>query len=148
MWFTNHRNWSIGRITTAGVVSNYTADTIAGPQAIASGPDGALWFIDTGGGFYSPSIGRITTAGMVKAFSLPSGDHPYDIVAGPDNALWFTQTYEGNGIGRISTGGTVTHYADTGSPVSAVEMALGSDGALWFTTFDNDIGRITTKVTP
>ena len=55
MWFTNSGNNSIGRISTAGVVSNYTDPSISGPQRIAAGPDGALWFTD-----YFYSIGRIT----------------------------------------------------------------------------------------
>ena len=38
------RNNSIGRITTTGVVTNYTGTGITGPRAITAGPDGALWF--------------------------------------------------------------------------------------------------------
>ena len=38
------RNNSIGRITTAGTVTNYTDPSISDPVGIAVGPDGALWF--------------------------------------------------------------------------------------------------------
>ena len=55
---------SIGRITTGGVVSNYTATGIDGPNAITAGPDGALWFTNAYGG----TIGRITTSGSVSHF--------------------------------------------------------------------------------
>jgi hypothetical protein len=51
---------------------------------------------------------------------------------------------EGNKIGRITTGGTITEFA-VPTPDSAVQdIAAGPDGALWFTEFDaNRIGRIT-----
>ena len=144
LWFTNHQSWTIGRITTTGVVSIYTGDGVTGPQAIAAGPDGALWFVNTQ---YFPSIGRITTAGKVTAnYPLTSGYYPYYLVAGPDKALWFGD-YETNSIGRISTTGTITHYNAAGI-AGPVAIARGSDGALWFTLFDNGIGRITTNVTP
>ena len=44
LWFTNAGNNSIGRITTAGVVTNYTGTGIDEPTSITTGPDGALWF--------------------------------------------------------------------------------------------------------
>ena len=59
-----HGNNSIGRITTAGVVTNYTGTGISGPAGIAAGPDGALWFTN----YSNNSIGRITTAGVVTNY--------------------------------------------------------------------------------
>ena len=44
LWFTNLNNNTIGRITTAGVVSSYTGTGVDAPQSITTGPDGALWF--------------------------------------------------------------------------------------------------------
>src|SRR5207302_2167281 len=58
LWFTNSGNSSIGRITTAGTVTNYTGPGISQPVGIAAGPDGALWFTNPG----NSSIARITTA--------------------------------------------------------------------------------------
>ena len=40
-------NSSIGRITTAGTVTNYTGPGISHPIGIAAGPDGALWFTNS-----------------------------------------------------------------------------------------------------
>jgi virginiamycin B lyase len=54
--FTTHGIYSIGRITTAGVVSNYTGTGIDGPAGITTGPDGAMWFTNYDNG----SIGRVT----------------------------------------------------------------------------------------
>lgn len=89
LWFTNGANFnvsslalepgSIGRITTAGAVTNYTDPSISDPSSITSGPDGALWFTDGEDlPFFVPgsvslstaasSIGRITTAGVVTSY--------------------------------------------------------------------------------
>jgi streptogramin lyase len=63
-------NNSIGRITTSGVVSNYTDTSISNPRWIAAGPDGALWFTN-----YAPSnsIGRISCAPrLIRQRSSPA----------------------------------------------------------------------------
>ena len=78
LWFTNVVSNSIGRITTAGVVSNYTGPGINDPEGITVGPDGALWFTNWGNG----SIGTITTAGVVSNFTDPSISFPEGIVEG------------------------------------------------------------------
>jgi streptogramin lyase len=59
LWFTQNVNNTIGRITTTGTITTYTATGISDPTGIAAGPDGAMWFTSyaTSGG----SIGRITT---------------------------------------------------------------------------------------
>ena len=61
LWFTNAGNNSIGRITTAGVVTNYTGTGINEPRGITAGPDGALWFSN-----YYNSVGRITTPAKIN----------------------------------------------------------------------------------
>ena len=59
-----------------------------------------------------------------------------------------TATNIGNSsIGRITTTGTVTNYADP-SISEPIGIAAGPDGALWFTNIgNNSIGRITTAGT-
>jgi virginiamycin B lyase len=56
LWFTSGNN-TIGRITSTGKVTTYTAPGINTPQGITAGPDRALWFTSSG----NNSIGRITT---------------------------------------------------------------------------------------
>jgi Putative Ig domain len=74
LWFTNSFNCyrcpldSLGRITTGGVVTNYTGTGISNPDGITAGPDGALWFTNFG----SNSIGRITTDLAITTSSLPN----------------------------------------------------------------------------
>ena len=141
LWFTNYGNSSIGRITTGGVVTNYTDPSISYPYAITAGSDGALWFSNYG----NDSIGRITTAGVVTSYTDPSVIDPFDITAGPDGALWFTDYYGSSSIGRITTAGVITSYTDP-SVVDPYGITAGPDGALWFTNHysSSSIGRITT----
>ena len=142
-------NDSIGRITPAGVVSNFTDPTINAPQGIAAGPDGSLWF--TNSNAVTSSIGRITTAGVVSNFTDPSINNPWGIAAGPDGNLWFTNLL-GDSIGRITTAGVVSNFTDP-SINNPWGIAAGPDGNLWFAVDSGDggaglsvddlIGRIT-----
>jgi streptogramin lyase len=138
LWFTNHDNDSIGRITTGGTVTNFTDPSISQPTGITAGPDGALWFVQN-----NNSIGRITTSGSVSNFTDPSIFAPSGITVGPDGALWFTNGSAAS-IGRITTDGTVTSYTDP-SIFTPTGITAGPDGALWFANrSSNSIGRITT----
>ena len=86
LWFTNGGSNSIGRITAAGKITNYTGADIYDPVGLTAGPDGALWF--TNG--LNNSIGRITTAGKVTTYPASGIYGSEAIVVGPDGALWFT----------------------------------------------------------
>jgi streptogramin lyase len=119
------------------------------PTGITAGPDGALWFVETGANINK--IGRITTAGAITEYPLsnPNGFVPGStgsgITAGPDGALWFTEL---NKIGRITTTGAITEFsipAGTGFGFPG-RITVGSDGSLWFTELGPfvAIGRITT----
>lgn len=128
-------------------IGSYSLPTaLSYPNAIAAGPDGALWFTE----FYAGKIGRITTAGAISEYPLPAGSaDPAWIVAGADGALWFTENGTGAGkIGRITTSGVITDFpvpAGFGAPSG---IANGPDGALWFAENGQlgvpAIGRITT----
>jgi len=121
-----------------GGVTNFTGTGISGPDGIAWGPDGNLWFTNE----TNNSIGSITTTGTTSQYQSTAIDQPTGIVAGPDGALWFTDD-AGDTIGRITTSGVVTtHPLPTGEGPSAI--ATGPDGNLWFTdSTGNTIGRIT-----
>ena len=109
------------------------------PEAMTTGPDGALWFTQPG----VARIGRLTAAGAYSAF--PVADVPGDkngIAAGADGALWFSQT---DRIGRITTSGDVRSY-DLPGTAKPGRIVAGPDSALWFIeTNRGAIGRITTK---
>ena len=172
LWFINDRATpgsfpatilavSIGRITTAGVITEFPITTPgAYPSDITSGLDGALWYTEnTSSG---PMIGRITTAGVITDFPAgsigvtPDNQWIDSITAGPDGALWFTEASHPDGspfhaigsIGRITTAGALSLF-----PVPSIpsDIAAGPDGALWYTAHSglssplkSTIGRITT----
>ena len=146
LWFTDQGTNAIGRITTAGDVTEYTDpnSTISSPYDITKGPDNALWFTNWGNG----SIGRIDpTSHVITNYPDSTVSEPYGITAGSDGALWFTNVGN-NSIGRIDpTSHVITNYTDSinNTIASPYEIAAGSDGALWFANYSGDsIGRITT----
>jgi streptogramin lyase len=131
----------------ASVVTEYPVPTAnSGPEGIAAGTDGALWFTEAG----PPQIGRITTAAAITEYStnLTAASNPRGIAAGSDGAMWFTE-YVGAKIGRIASDGTITEYSTNLTGGSGpTGIAAGSDGAMWFTEYNgNRIGRIATNGT-
>ena len=140
IWFTEFTASKIGRITTAGVVTEFPLPTASNPQFIAAGADGNLWFPEATGN----KIGRITTAGVIDEFPvLTPNSGLVGIAAGPDGNLWFVEG-SANKIGRITTAGGVMEFPIPTAGVP-LQIAAGPDGNLWFTEFTgNKIGRITT----
>jgi streptogramin lyase len=112
VWFTERAlaapSGRIGRITTAGTVTNYPLPSNGHPLTIAAGPDGALWFTESPGN----RIGRIDpTTGAVSEYAVPTVQSaPWEIAAGPDGNLWFTELL-GNKIGRVTTDGAITEFS-------------------------------------
>jgi virginiamycin B lyase len=83
LWFAEEAASQIGRITIAGVITEFPIPTPCcntSPIGITTGPDGALWFTE----YTNGSIGRITTAGVITVF--PDGGGPFGITTGPDGA--------------------------------------------------------------
>jgi virginiamycin B lyase len=142
LWFTEDNCNQIGRVTTAGTITEFPVPTsFASPLGIVAGPDGALWFTESSGN----KIGRITTAGTITEFNIPTANSlPWSIALGSDGALWFTEN-QGNKIGRITTAGNITEFTIPTFSSTPIGLTAGPDGALWFTELErNKIGRITT----
>ncbi|HLG99597.1 MAG TPA: hypothetical protein VKX49_25035 [Bryobacteraceae bacterium] len=144
LWFTQPLWYSIGRITTAGVLTEYRT-TVRGQTSITPGPDGALWFTESSiAGTYANAVGRITVSGVITEYQLPTANSaPLAITAGPDGALWFVES-SGNKIGRITTSGAITEFPLPTAGSYPESITAGPDGALWFTEGGSGkIGRIT-----
>lgn len=147
-WFAEEHAGKIGKVTTAGVVTE--TPTLTGssePIEIATGPDGAFWFTEYASAVNS--IGRITSGGVMTAeYGTPtSGSGPTGITSGPDGAMWFTESCVDR-IGRITTDGS--EIADYPLNVGAhpYDIVTGPDNALYFTEDGLDkIGRIMTTGT-
>ena len=118
-----------------------------GGNAIASGPDGNMWFTNNA----NNSIGRITPSGAVTYFAEPTtsasastgGPRLFAIAAGPDGNLWFTSFYA-NLVGKITPAGVITTYPVPTANAMPMGITAGLDGNIWF-VLDNasGIGRIT-----
>lgn len=154
LWFTGIPG-EIGRITTAGVVTEFdlpavppppgsspgTASTLAKATAIVAGPDGALWFTGVPG-----EIGRISASGVVTEYAAPdvmpgTQATPTSITVGSDGALWFG---EKGAIGRVTTAGNMQQFPLDNSGATVEDITAGPDGALWSTGIAGEVGRITT----
>ena len=146
LWFTEYTGGKIGRITTAGSITEYpvtpvTGEPASGPLGITNGPDGALWFVDHVG----RAIGRITTSGVITEFAnnFPGRANGMSIVTGPDGAIYFGIGYAE--LGRITTKGTmqtfgIPSFVKTGSELS--KLIIGPDGNIWYADGNgNSIGK-------
>ncbi|HEV2112736.1 MAG TPA: hypothetical protein VGR50_01230, partial [Terriglobales bacterium] len=105
MWFTERSRNAIGRITSAGTVTEFPVPGALDLAHITSGPGGLLWFTDDSASF----IGSISTGGVINtypanftytygSYSYTYAAYPDDITVGPDGALYFTSYYY---IGRF-----------------------------------------------
>jgi streptogramin lyase len=71
LWFAEQLGSKIGRITTAGVITEHPVPTAAEPLGITAGADGALWFTL----FDIPGvIGRMSTVGASTEYTVPTVD--------------------------------------------------------------------------
>ncbi len=115
------------------------------PGGITVGPDGAIWFVETG----ANQIGRITSDGKITEYAVPTAHaiNPYQgfLTVGPDGAIWFNEELV-NKLGRITMKGSVKEYQlppDTGGIRALVSMPHQQ---LWLTAADtNKIMQMTTK---
>src|ERR1700722_6464244 len=80
----------------------------AKPYIIVVGPDGALWFCESG----TAKIGRLDqSTGRFTEFATPTeSSRPIGIIPGPDGNLWFCEN-AANQIGRITPQGAFSEFA-------------------------------------
>jgi len=147
LYFTEYDGNKIARITTAGVVTEFTIPGPASyPSYIVSGPDGALWFTQVG----TNQIGRMTTAGVFSETTIPTASSsPSGIGVGPDLALWFLEESGlANKVGRITTAGVVTNeFVVPTANSGLMTIVTGADGNLWFTENNNSANKVA-RMTP
>src|SRR5229473_1907380 len=108
LWFTEFWSNRIGRMTPAGVLTEYPlggsqSDQLQ-PFEIVAGPDGNLWFTQSHPSAPQGEIARITPKGALMVVALPNGGRPNGIAVGPDGNVWFTDS-GANVVGRITPAG-------------------------------------------
>jgi sugar lactone lactonase YvrE len=138
LWFSEFDSDKIGRITTAGQITEFPLPDTNDIEGIAAGADGNLWFTEPG----QNRIGRITPSGLVTAFPIGNGNpSPRGITAGPDGNVWYVEYYTSY-IGRVTPAGTITRFQIPDASSYPWDITTGSDGNLWFTeSANNRIGR-------
>ena len=112
---------------------------VGAAQDITTGPDGALWFTDTG----ANAIGRMTLDGTATEFPIPTpATLPQGLAAGPDGRIWFAE-YEGAQIGAVTTTGVITEYPLPGGLLDSQQVVSGPNGDVWFLA-ENRVGFLST----
>jgi virginiamycin B lyase len=145
MWFTGSHadesgepNGVVGRVTQSGEVEVFELPPERRPGEIVAGPDGNLWFTESGEGEFS-RVGRITPQGRIVHFRLPGKKVVAGPIAvGPDGNLWFGESPREDRpggrarIGRIDTMGRIREFR---LPARSFLPALvsGPGGRLWYT---------------
>jgi streptogramin lyase len=115
----------------------FTANT--SPAGITAGPDGNLWFTESG------HIVRISPLGITTEFPVPTASTTLGgDTSGPDGKVWFTESL-GDKIARITPGSAfITEFPIPTANSSPADITAGPDGNLWFTeSLGNKIARIT-----
>ena len=129
LWFTEQTGNRVGRITPAGVVSEFgIAAAGMSPSGIVTGADGALWVAENGASNAGNNVLRVTTAGAMTQYQngISANAGLVGIAAGPDGNLWFTES-NGNRIGRMLSGvePVVTAAPQlSGSPVIGTALSV------------------------
>jgi virginiamycin B lyase len=67
LWFSEESASKIGRITTAGQISEYALSPNSGPMGITVGRDGAIWFAEE----LTERVGRLS-GGSLEVMAVPS----------------------------------------------------------------------------
>src|ERR1700748_2809154 len=116
-------------------------------SGLATGPDGNIWFTNSGCmGVGHCTIARLTAGGTVVAFrhGLDAGSVPLAIASGADGNLWFTDQGRRPAIGRVTPNGRITEFRRGLAGGEPFEIAAGPGGDMWFTQQGRHpaIGRI------
>jgi virginiamycin B lyase len=149
LWFTLSSGNAIGHIQAD--LTAYEEFPLpsanSGPRVMSLGSDGNMWFSEHTGN----RMARITPQGEITEFPLPRPNSgPGDITAGSDGALWFLELSgtmdglqpDGNRVGRISTSGEITEYPEPSTTPTAINIAVGPDGNVWYSK-SSKLGRVT-----
>lgn len=130
LWFTEREANRVAKITSAGVITEYSVPTASSlPEGIATVGGGDAWFTE----FNANKIGHVTSAGVFEEFSIPTpGSGPRGIIAGPTGGYWFTE-YFGNKIGFISNTGAITEFPIPTPGSGPLHIDWVTTDRLWFT---------------
>jgi streptogramin lyase len=129
IWFTELGVNKIGRITPAGVISEFPVGAAVEPEAIAPGPDGRLWFTEYGGS----SAGAITTMGQVLQYALTGGCVSEAVAPRADGTVWYG--CDGGTVDVLAINGNSQGSATVGS--LSFGIVNGPDNNMYVASFNS-----------
>jgi hypothetical protein len=136
VWFTDGGSApAIGKITPAGVITEYTAGLNSGsaPYEIVSAPEGNLWFLDNGA---TPAIGKVQLPPVVTTGAASLVTTTSETVSGTANPLGAatTTTFHYGTTTALGSTATATALAATGTaqPVTATLSGLPRDTTIYY----------------
>lgn len=143
LWVAGFNTNNFGRITPAGVLTEFKAPGTTTPYDLVGGPDGNVWYAAQG-----TTVGRITPAGVPTNF-VSKGVDPFGIALGPDGAVWYAE-FQANAIGRVDMAGVTSNVtgltpskADPKIAAGPRYVTAGPGNTVWFTEeTGNRVGRI------
>ena len=139
-----------------GTITEYPIPVTGTPYGIASGPDGNLWFTDSGNAAGGSKVGHMTPGGAITAsnvVSLPGTPNQNGlagaIAAGPDGNLWLSHNGAVDSVPRTVTATSqITEYPFSGG---IQDVLAGPDNRIWLTSGPGgtaQIGAMATDGTP
>ncbi|MFT4286097.1 hypothetical protein [Nocardioides sp.] len=147
VWFAEENAGKIGRIDTAGTITEYDVPDGAGapgygPRQLTAATSGQLWFLADGGALDGRAA-WMDPAGVTQAlFNFPGYVEFSSLAATPDGGAWLSYG-DGEDITRLDATAEETAFFDEPEYYADVESTLGPDGALWYSDGSNRIERIT-----
>lgn len=103
------------------------------PGWVAPAPDGGAWVAVPDGG----AVVRVSPDGAGRR--IGTGEVVVELVVGDgSDGVWFGDAEHGT-VGHLAPDGTVDRTVATGA---ITDLALGPDGAPWFVTADQRVGRV------
>src|SRR5947209_6074578 len=138
-----------------GTITEYPVPVAGTPYGIASGPDGNIWFTDSGNADGYSKVGHMTTSGAITAsdvVGLPGTVNQNGlatgIAPGPDGNLWLGHRGD---VDKVPTTVTlpsqITEYPFSGG---VQDLLAGPDKRMWLTSgspLSAQIGAMTTDGT-
>ncbi|MFI5034795.1 MAG: hypothetical protein ACHQFZ_01145 [Acidimicrobiales bacterium] len=134
----------VGDTASASItITEYPVLTAASqPGDIAAGPDGNVWFTESG----ANQVAKITPSGTVTEYPVPTaGAQPGFITLGTDGNMWFTENL-GDKVARITPTGTITEFPFPTPDSHPFAITSGPDGNIWVTENNNHaVAKVTTS---
>jgi streptogramin lyase len=112
--------------TPAGTIVEFALPTaLSNPTSITTGPDGALWFLEslsTGS-----RLARINTLGAISEFPMPAGvSSPNDLINGTDGDFWYIDA--ASHLGSADVNGV---FSALFTANNAAGLSVGADNNFW-----------------